>query len=175
MFDDLPITPIRTVKLPQGDIVYVTRALVQNSWLTYTDALPPDEGSWMDLQDYHLLNIKRLAEALSKLHRQVKGYKLCDESPFTVSRWWDPEADDGYESGRICLMRFEGLSAHQLFQLLPRKSALQLRKASSRSDHWVEAIVPSTEISPRQCQLFMKPPEEAGLGLLAEATSGARL
>ena len=92
MFEDLPnIPPIRTVLLPSADTVFVTRALVKDSWLTYADALPPDEGMWADLTQDVLNNILALGKALSAMHRHMKHYKGCEESPFHVTRWWDPQ------------------------------------------------------------------------------------
>lgn len=157
MFDDLPCFPsVRTVLLPSKEIVPVTRALVKDSWLSWLDALPPDDGSWCDMDEDVVSNITELAAALSKLHRSMSNYKKCDESPFKVTRWWDPTADDDWDTGRFCLFKFEGLTAIELLNLLPRQSPLTLAPVSPKAPQWVEANIG---------QLQLIPTDDAGFGL----------
>ena len=172
MIEDLPQpVPMRQVQLPSGELVLVTRALVKDSWLLWKDALPDEEHLWDELTDDAVTSITALAKSLHVMHRAMKGYKRCDESPFTVSRWWDPtckgDADDNYDSGKFALLKFDGLSAFDLSTMIPRSSSLVLNPVSPRAPDWVEA------------QLQDKPVHEkpllplAGLGLTAELTSGA--
>ena len=97
--------------LPCGTAVYLCRALAKDSWLQWHDALPEEEDQWSRLTGEVVAEIKALASGLHQLHKAMPEYKQCDSSPFTVSRWWDPDDDEGWELGRFCLFRFEGKSA----------------------------------------------------------------
>lgn len=150
--------------LPCGNVVLTTRALVKDSWLQWRDALPQEEELWDQLSAEAVHAIVELARCLHGMHRAMKGYKQCDESPFTVSRWWDPTADDdGYDSGRYCLMKFKDFAATDLIRAVPRTSALMLTPVSPRAPQWVEAWVQEKPVLPL-----------TGCGLTAEVTSGAR-
>lgn len=163
MIDDLPApVPLRRVTLPCGDSVLVTRALVKDSWLQWKDALPDEEELWPQLTPEAVVAITALAKALHGMHRSMKGYKNCDESPFTVGRWWDPTGDDDYESGKFALLKFSDLTAANLRLLVPRSSQLILTPVSPRSPHWVEAWLQEKPTLPL-----------TGLGLTAAVTSGA--
>lgn len=161
--DDLPIhVPLRQVLLPSIGDVLVTRALVKDAWLIWTDALPDDESLWPQLTVSAVESVTALAKALHAMHRAMKSYKNCDESPFTVSRWWDPTADDGYDTGKFALLKFKDHSAIDLQMAVPRSSSLVLTPVSSRAPQWVEAWVQENPSLPL-----------GGLGLTAAVTSGA--
>lgn len=161
--DDLPIhVPLRQVALPGTGEVLVTRALVKDAWLIWTDALPDEEHLWSELTAEAVDSITVLAKALHGMHRAMKSYKHCEESPFTVSRWWDPTADDGYDSGKLALLKFKDLTAIDLQMNVPRSSSLVLTPVSPRAPQWVEAWVQENPSLPL-----------AGLGLTAAVTSGA--
>ena len=137
--DEFPqLPPPSMVMLPSGESVYACRALVRDSWLQWRDVMPPDEEDWHGLTDDVVHAIEELARGLHLLHRNLPGYKQCNESPFTVSRWWDPTDDEGWEQGLFCLFKFEGHTAESLIAALPRKTTLEL---TPRSTHWVEATV----------------------------------
>lgn len=137
--DEFPKLPKPAmVTLPSGESVYACRALVRDSWLQWRDALPPDQEDWVGLTDEIVRAVEELARGLHHLHRNLPGYKQCNESPFTVSRWWDPTDDEGWQQGLFCLFKFEGQTAESLIAALPRKTALKL---TPRSTHWVEATV----------------------------------
>ena len=146
MTGDLPQpAPMRRVQLPSGDSVLVTRSLVKDSWLLWKDALPPDEELWDQLTNDAVASITALAKSLHVMHRAMKGYKQCDESPFTVSRWWDPtckgDPDDGYDTGQFALLKFSGFNAAELNRVIPRSSQLVLTPVSPRAPDWVEAWI----------------------------------
>lgn len=140
MLDDLPpFTPIRKITLPCGASVFSSKALVKDSWLQWSDVLPAEEGEW-SLFDVEVgVNVLNLAREISLFHRTMKDFKQCDTSPFTVSRWWDPTADDGWETGKFCLFKFKGLTATELVNLIPKKSDLNLKPVSPKAPQWVEA------------------------------------
>lgn len=140
MLDDLPpLTSMRTITLPCGAAVFSSKALVKDSWLQWSDVLPAEENEWSLFDVSVGVNVLNLAKELGDFHRSMKNYKQCDTSPFTVTRWWDPTADDGWETGRYCLFKFDGCSAAELVTLIPRKSSLVLKPVSPRAPQWVEA------------------------------------
>jgi len=162
MIDDLPQpVPMRQVDLPSGSSVLVTRSLVKDSWLLWKDALPDEEHLWRELTARAVHNITVLAKSLHGMHRVMKSYKMCEESPFTVSRWWDPTADDDYDTGCFALLKFSGMNASELNLMIPRSSSLVLAPVSPRAPDWVEAYVQET------------PEFITGLGLTADVMSGA--
>ena len=126
------------VELPCGSSVYACRALVRDSWLQWRDALPPEESDWSGLTEPIVDTIQILAKAIHQLHRNLPGYKQCEESPFTVSRWWDPEDNEGWQLGGRCLFRFKDTTALELINGLPRKTQLELVQIS---ENWVEASI----------------------------------
>jgi hypothetical protein len=137
--DEFPKLPEPSmVTLPSGESVYACRALVRDSWLQWRDVMPPDEEDWHGLTDDVVHAVQELARGLHHLHRNLPGYKQCNESPFTVSRWWDPTDEEGWQQGLFCLFKFEGQTAESLIAALPRKTTLKL---TPRSTHWVEATV----------------------------------
>lgn len=134
-FLDLP-EPIM-LTLPTGERIYACRALVRDSWLQWLDVLPPEED-WAELTEEAVHGIQELARGLHQLHRNLPSYKQCNESPFTVSRWWDPTDDEGWQDGLFCLFKMEGHTAESLISALPRKTTIKL---TQRSTHWVEATL----------------------------------
>lgn len=137
--DEFPkLPPPVMVTLPTGEDVYACRALVRDSWLQWRDVMPPDEDDWGGLTDEVVHAVEELARGLHHLHRSLPGYKQCTESPFTVSRWWDPTDDEGWQKGLFCLFKFEGQTSESLIAALPRKTTLKL---TPRSTQWVEATV----------------------------------
>lgn len=138
--EDNYLPPPVMVTMPCGEDYFVCRALVRDSWLQWVDALPPDQGDWHRLTDPIVTTVQELARALHYMHRSLPSYKRCDEKPFTVTRWWDPDADDGWETGGHCLFRFTGLSSDELIDTLPRKSQLPWRlRLIKISENFVEA------------------------------------
>ena len=154
--------PMQQVSLPCGSAVLTSRALVKDCWITWRDALPDQEELWSHLTHEAVEEITSLARALHGMHRAMKTYKSTDESPFHISRWWDPTADDDYDTGRFCLMKFKNFTAHQLTTCVPRSSSLIFTAVSPKAPQWVEATV-SQPMLPL-----------TGAGLFAPATSGAR-
>lgn len=137
--DDLwNLPPPVMVEMPCGSSFYACRALVRDSWLQWRDALPPEESDWSKLTTPVVETIQALAKEIHHLHRNLPGYKECNESPFTVGRWWDPDDDEGWQLGGRCLFCFKDFSAFELIDRLPRKSQLHLLVIT---DRWVEASV----------------------------------
>ena len=140
MMDELPsFAPMRTITLPCGGSVLACKAVVKDSWLQWSDVLPAEDNEWSLTNVAVGVNVINLARELSNFHKAMKNYKQCDASPFTVTRWWDPTADDGWETGRFCLFKFKGLTATELVDLIPRKSGLILKPVSPKAPQWVEA------------------------------------
>ena len=138
--DEWHLPPPVMVELPCGTSVYACRALVRDSWLQWHDVLPPEQEDWSRLTAEVVESIQLLAKAIHHLHRSLPSYKQCDESPFTVSRWWDPDDDEGWQFGSRCLFRFTGTTALELISCLPRKTQLRL---TAISENWVEASLQS--------------------------------
>lgn len=138
--EDWDLPPPVMVTMPCGTDFYACRALVRDSWLQWRDALPPEQEDWERITSDVVENIQSLAKAIHHLHRSLPGYKQCDESPFTVSRWWDPDDDEGWQLGGRCLFRFKDTTSFELIEGLPRKTQLQLTRIS---ENWVEASLQS--------------------------------
>ena len=114
------------------------RAICYDSWLTWGHALPGDPALEEQLTEEIERNIRNLAVNLHQIHRQHPDYKRTDSNPFTVTQWWDPDAESPWNTGMAVLFRFEGLSAAQWIESKPRRNPLILRAAS---EQFVEAFL----------------------------------
>jgi len=104
---------------PSGGWYLLDRAITHDSWLTWRHALPEDQRLRNQLPLAVSEAITALALRLDDLHQRLPGYRDLWDCPFVVPRWWDPDAaDEGWRSGRCCLLRIEGFSSEQLASAL---------------------------------------------------------
>lgn len=90
------------------------RAIAYDSWITWRHALPPERESRNSMTPQVCAVIHTLAEALHDIHQSMPGYEDLGQSPLVVPRWWDPEADDEWSTGRCCLFRVEGFRSGEV-------------------------------------------------------------
>lgn len=126
---------------PSGEWFSIFRAIVLDSWLTWKDALP-DHPIRGPLDEEIASSITGLALRIHAAHVALPDYRRLSESPFRVSRWWDPFANDDWQTGAKVLLRLEHYSAQRFAAKIPQRLNLQVR---SQSDQWLEiALQPGT-------------------------------
>lgn len=120
---------------PDGQWFSVFRAVAYDSWLLWRHALPDNPNHWPLLNQEAFETIGVLGQRIHDLHQTCPDYRRLSDTPFTVSRWWDPLDDDGWQRGDRCLLRIDGYEARQL----PLDNAARLGLlARPVSAHWIE-------------------------------------
>lgn len=129
---------------PIGQWYSIYRAVTYDGWLLWKDALPEETmlRKRLDLASFE--NITFLAKRIHALHQNVDNYRRLDQSPFRVSRWWDPldereNPDQHWHLGRHMLFRVAEFTAKQFMAIPQRKTQVQLRAVSV---NWMEATLP---------------------------------
>lgn len=125
---------------PDGNWYYSFRAIVLDSWLLWRDALPlePELRQLLDEDIYD--SITALARRLHAFHQTLPNYKQLADSPFKVTRWWDPSDDDPFWSkGRSCLFRLDGYTSQDIAYALSKKTPLKTRVVTQR---YIEVNLP---------------------------------
>jgi len=128
-------------RLPTGVWWSSWRAIVLDSWLMWRDALPASEEERGQLTPLVMRRIADLARRIHFAHQQMPDYRLLQESPFTVGRWWDPYDDDEWDTGGRCLFKVEGYSADEVIRYLSLRTQPNATRISS---NWVEIQWPPT-------------------------------
>lgn len=130
---------------PTGQWLSVYRAITYDGWMLWKDALPVDRLMRQRLDAHSYDNICLLGKRIHLLHQAVDDVRRIGESPFTVSRWWDPLADpiaengEHWHLGRHVLFRMKNMTAKQFTAIPQRRSQLQFRIVST---NWIEASLP---------------------------------
>ncbi|HCA35914.1 MAG TPA: hypothetical protein DEP13_04640 [Gammaproteobacteria bacterium] len=124
---------------PEGERFYTFRSIVYDSWLVWHDALPDvleqREGLTQDTYD----NIICLADSLHRFHQSLPDYRALRETPFNVTRWWDPtDRDERWNTGRAALFSIKEYSATDLVRIIQKKTDLAVTPVSKR---YVEAYL----------------------------------
>ena len=128
--------------MPDGEIFYIFRSIVYDSWLTWKDALPEMIEQRIKLDDEVSANIIKLASSLHSFHQSLPDYRPLTRTPFKVTRWWDPEdRDERWNSGSACLFSLTDYSATDLVRLIQKKTELAVTPVSKR---YVEAYLPDS-------------------------------
>lgn len=126
--------------LPDGELIYSFRSVVYDSWLNWNDALPACTEERKQLNEDICSNIIKLASNLHSFHQSLPDYRQLTQSPFKVTRWWDPtDRDERWNSGSACLFSMTDYSATDLVRLIQRKTELAVTPVSKR---YVEAYLP---------------------------------
>jgi hypothetical protein len=132
-------------QIPTGEWWLTCRSIVYDSWLFWSDALPEELELREKLDETTFDNITALARRLHSFHVSLSGYKQLNESPFKVSKWWDPtDPDPQWSSGRSCLFTIESFEAIELVQSLPKRTSRPILKLKPISTNFVEAYLPPT-------------------------------
>lgn len=125
---------------PTGDWFTVYRSIVLDSWLLWKHAIPDWKVRCTVPRDV-ACNVTALARYVHATHMALPEYRHLSDSPFRVSRWWDPsEPDSEWASGRRALLRLEGCSASRFSSKVPRRFNLTVEP---RSENWLEVALPS--------------------------------
>jgi hypothetical protein len=129
-------------RMPNGEIYYVLRSIVYDSWLTWKDALPELTEQRTLLDQETVDNITKLGSSLHSFHQSLPDYRPLTRTPFKVTRWWDPEdRDERWNGGSACLFSMTDYSATDLVRLIQKKTELAVTPVSKR---YVEAYLPDS-------------------------------
>ncbi len=125
---------------PEGEVFYTFRSIVYDSWITWHDALPDIQEQRHDLNQEIYENIICLADSLHSFHQSLPDYRSLTQTPFKVTRWWDPtERDERWNTGRAALFSVKEYSATDLIRMVQKKTDLAVVPVSKR---YVEAYLP---------------------------------
>lgn len=120
---------------PTGEWFNIYRAISLDNWLIWKDALPEETYLWPQLNRDVYESIRALGARIHGLHQLLPDYRRLNDSPFTVSRWWDPRDDEGWQNGDRCLLKIDGYSTRQLPLDHCPGLGLHVRVVSN---HWLE-------------------------------------
>lgn len=113
------------------------RAVVYDSWISWRQVLPRGSRDCRALNEDVNNAILALAAELHAIHQLIPGYRQLGESPFQVTRWWDPAAGDPWNSGRLCIFSLADCSSGDfIIHWLPGESGVHLE---SLGDTYVRA------------------------------------
>lgn len=127
---------------PVSGWLLMDRSITFDNWLSWRHALPGDRRGYDRLTGAITESIAGLAAAIHEVHQRLPGYQRLDRSPFVIPRWWDPFADDGWESGCYCLFRVDGCCGQDFLDYWePERSVVNLAVVS---ESYLEASLLST-------------------------------
>ena len=125
---------------PTGEVFYSFRSIVFDSWLIWDDALPDVVEQREELSQEIYDNIICLADSLQVFHQSCPDYRSLNQTPFKVTRWWDPtDRDERWSTGRAALFSVREYSATDLVRMIQKKTDLAVTPVSKR---YVEAYLP---------------------------------
>jgi hypothetical protein len=127
-------------RTPAGEVYSTHRAVTYDNWLLWIHALPDNPELWRRMDEAAFATIQVLGKRLHLLHQMLPNYRRLSDTPFTVSRWWDPlDNEDDWHLGGRCLLRIDGFSCRQLPLDAAPKLGLVARPVS---ENWVEFSLP---------------------------------
>lgn len=127
---------------PDGEWYCTLRAIAFDGWLLWRHALPDDPILWPALTTEIFETIELLAKRIHNLHQLLPDYRRLSDTPFKVSRWWDPTDDTGeWLLGDRVLLKLDGYTAQDIQQMTPPRLRDQLC-LQGRSRHWLEISLP---------------------------------
>jgi hypothetical protein len=115
---------------PSGEWFLINRAITFDNWLLWRHALPLKRHERRQLTAPVAATIEALAGAIHAVHQTMPGYKGLDDTPFRVSRWWDPSDREGWQSGACCLFLIKGFCSADILEHGARSSSLSLQAVS---------------------------------------------
>jgi hypothetical protein len=119
----------RWFRHPDGHVWHCCRAIVYDSWLLWSHALPAEPALRAQLSIEQAQAITALAGKVHAMHRALPGYSKLDDTPFRVSAWWDPSEPE-WAGGDRLRFRLGDWKAAALAAELPGAHIL--------SEHWLE-------------------------------------
>jgi hypothetical protein len=125
---------------PSDGWLLLERSVVFDSWISWRHVLPNA------LQDCRRMTprvnqaILALAAALHEIHQRLPDYRDLGESPFKVSRWWDPDGGYPWDTGSTCLFQISGYTSDEFiaYQSPQSSNGVSLQPAS---DSQIKAVV----------------------------------
>jgi len=119
-------------KHPISGWLLADRSIVYDAWISWRQALPPDP-SHRALLDCQTSNaIMTLAWGIHEVHQRFADYQRIGDTPFHISRWWDPDAEWDWATGQRCLFRIEGSDSEAFIRLhRPETSPITVTAASA--------------------------------------------
>ncbi len=140
--------PSHEFETPSNGWYCICRAIVFDSWLLWSDALPEDLELRKQLDQESFDNITALAKKIHSFHHSFPGWKQIDSSPFKVPCWWDPSHEDpAWRKGRRCLLSLEDYTGEELKRLLPKRNPLKIKIVSK---NYVEIYLSSSSLEGRK-------------------------
>lgn len=127
---------------PDGQWYSTLRAVTFDNWLIWRNVLPDDLTLWPQLTADVFETVQCLAKRIHHIHQLFPDYRRLWDSPFKVSRWWDPTDDtDEWLHGDRVLLRIQDYTAKDIQQLVPTRLKGQLY-LQPRSTNWIEISLP---------------------------------
>jgi hypothetical protein len=121
---------------PDGQVYSTYRAVSFDNWLLWRDALPDNPALWCRLELPQYQAITELGRRINVMHQAMPDYKRLSDTPFTVSRWWDPlDDEENWHTGSRCLLRIGDYTINQLPLELADRQGLDVMPVST---HWAE-------------------------------------
>ena len=131
-------SPFDEFQAPEGEWYSTQLAVTFDGWLLWKHALPDDPYLWPQLTMQAYETIQLLAKRIHAVHQLFPDYRRLDNTPFHVSRWWDPTDDSGqWLTGERLLCKINGYTAREVQTELPHRQR-SLLAIQPRSPHWVE-------------------------------------
>jgi hypothetical protein len=126
---------------PEGERYSIFRAVSFDNWLIWRDALPDNPTLWSRLEMEQFRRIQELGRRIHLLHQNLPDYRRLSDTPFVVSRWWDPvDPEDNWDCGGKCLLRIEDHTVKEMPLFLCERLELGCTPVST---HWVEFSINS--------------------------------
>jgi len=139
---------------PTGEWYSIYRAITFDNWLMWKHALPEEPAQRRRLTAEVFHEVQALARRIHELHTTMQEYRRLADTPFQVSRWWDPDGEEPWRCGRRVLLRHKAFTAKQFMRYKPQRSPL---KARIVSEHWMEL-----ELTPLPSPAAAAPPTSNG-------------
>lgn len=147
------ITHLPYAYLPENEFLHpfdgwllMERSVVFDSWISWRHVLPAGRRDCQAMTAEINQAILTLASGLHQVHQRLPGYRDLGESPFRVSRWWDPQAEQPWSSGSTCVFCLDGCTSDQFIALWsPDDSPIDLEPSSKLH---IRAAVRSARLRP---------------------------
>jgi hypothetical protein len=131
-------------RFPGGRWCYLHRAIVFDSWLNWSHALPARRSEQVQLRSEQVRNIATLARLITTAQGRLSKLR-AKECPFLVHQWWSPN-DPKWSHGRRCVIEITPREADEWLPLLPADRV----RSAARSTHIAELLLirPTSKLRP---------------------------
>lgn len=118
---------------PTDGWLLLDRAVTYDNWITWRHALPAAHSARQRLSQPVAQAIAALAHELHLIHQRLANYTELSTTPFLIPRWWDPYAEDQWNTGGICLFRIEDVATQEIIHSWDsHRGQVELRGVSDR-------------------------------------------